>query len=169
MHQFLKTSILIGAALCSVMAADAMAADSGYPTKPVKWVVPFSPGGSADAVPRLVAQRLAPSYTVVIDNHTGAGGNIGADVVAKAAPDGYTLLASTTAPIVVNRYLYPNVPFAPEDLVPIAVFGSAPIVLAVRADLPMNSASNLVVQRYPNEFRPNTPLGTPLPMCMARK
>jgi len=140
----------IAAALCGLAFAGAAHAQASYPERTIKWIVPFPAGGSADAVPRMIAQRLGGKYNVVIENRTGAGGNIGADAAAKATPDGYTFLASTPAPVVVNRYLYKSVPFAADALAPITVFGRAPIVLAVRKELPVNSLSEFIAYARAN-------------------
>jgi len=125
-------------------------AQSSYPERPIKWIVPFPAGGSADAVPRMISQRLSPKYNIVIENRTGASGNIGADAVAKASADGYTFLASTPAPIVVNRYLYKSVPYSADALAPITVFGRAPIVLVVRKQLPVNSLAEFIAYARTN-------------------
>src|SRR3982750_4288124 len=84
-----------------------------YPLKPVRVIVPFAPAGSTDVTARVVAQKLADAWRqqVIVDNRAGAGGNIGAEAVAKAAPDGYTLLLATTGVMAINHKLYRSMPF----------------------------------------------------------
>ncbi|MGH8811249.1 MAG: Bug family tripartite tricarboxylate transporter substrate binding protein [Advenella sp.] len=117
-----------------------------YPDKPITIVVPFPAGGTADVLPRIVAQMLAEKWgqPVVIQNRTGAGGNIGTDYVAKANPDGYTLLVTPPAPLAINRNLYKDLPFDPESFALITVLASVPNVLAVRNDLPVNSTRDFI-------------------------
>src|SRR3974390_724503 len=105
----------------------------GYPSHPVKIIVPFPAGGTADVMPRIFGDWLARRWgqPVVVENRAGAGGNIGAEVAAKAEPDGYTLLAAPPSPLVINQNLYPRLPFDPTEFVPIAVMGRVPNALLV--------------------------------------
>ena len=93
----------------------ATAAEAAYPDRPIRIVVPFPPGGSTDFSARILAAHLPGTLrqTIVIDNRGGAGGNIGADIAAKAAPDGYTLLVSPEGPITISTSLYPKLPYIP--------------------------------------------------------
>jgi len=120
------------AALCT--AASLHAQD--YPARVVKIAVPFPAGGTADVMPRILAQWLSRKWgqSVIIENHTGAGGNIGAELVAKSAPDGYTLLASPPPPLVINQSLYPHLEFDPLQFVPIVVMARVPNALVVNPD-----------------------------------
>src|SRR5215467_15940358 len=120
------------AALCT--AASLQAQD--YPARVVKIAVPFPAGGTADVMPRILAQWLSRKWgqSVIIENHTGAGGNIGAEVVAKSDPDGYTLLASPPPPLVINQNLYPHLGFDPLQFVPIIVMARVPNALVVNPD-----------------------------------
>jgi len=104
-----------------------------YPTHVVKIVVPYPPGGTADVMPRIVGGWLSRKWgqSVIIENRTGAGGNIGAEVVAKADPDGYTLLSSPPGPLVVNQNLYKHLEFDPLQFVPIVVLGRVSNALVV--------------------------------------
>src|SRR5262245_31140885 len=104
-----------------------------YPTRPVHIVVPFPPGGTADALPRLIGDWLARKWgqSVIIENKAGAAGNIGAEAVANAEPDGYTLLSSPPPPLVVNQNLYPKLGFDPAAFVPITVMAIVPTALVV--------------------------------------
>jgi tripartite-type tricarboxylate transporter receptor subunit TctC len=118
-----------------------------FPSRPVRLVVPFPPGGPTDIVARPVAQMLgeALKQTVVIDNRGGAGGSIGADVVAKAAPDGYTLLMGTVGTNAINAALYPKLPHDPtRDFTPIALVASAPVALVMHPEVPARSVRELV-------------------------
>ena len=120
------------AALCT--AASLHAQD--YPARVVKIAVPFPAGGTADVMPRILAQWLSRKWgqSVIIENHTGAGGNIGAELVAKSAPDGYTLLASPPPALVINQNLYPHLEFDPLQFVPIVVMARVPNALVVNPD-----------------------------------
>jgi tripartite-type tricarboxylate transporter receptor subunit TctC len=117
-----------------------------YPSGVIRIIVPFPPGGTADALPRIVADKLREKWgqPVVIDNRSGAGGNIGAELVAKSEPDGYTLLASPPGPIAINEALYKELAFNPSDLEPATLLGSVPNVLAVRPNFPAKTAYDFV-------------------------
>jgi tripartite-type tricarboxylate transporter receptor subunit TctC len=97
------------------------AAAQEWPAKPVRMIVPFPPGGSADLMPRAVAERLAERWgqPVIVENRPGAAGNIGADIVYRAEPDGYTLLSAPPPPLVINRFLYRSLPYDSSQFVPI--------------------------------------------------
>jgi tripartite-type tricarboxylate transporter receptor subunit TctC len=124
-----------GAALALAVAFTALAEVSAqdYPARAVKIIVPFPAGGTADAMPRLFGDWLSRKWgqPVVIENRTGAAGNIGAEAVAKAEPDGYTLLSAPPPPLVINRLLYRNLPYDSSRFVPISVIGAIPNVLLV--------------------------------------
>ena len=131
----------IAAALGLALASPALLAQgtaAAWPTRPVTMIVPFAPGGSTDVVARMLGQKLGEMWrtTVIIDNRAGAGGNIGAALVAKAAPDGYTLLMASGSILTVNPHLYQKLAFdAKKDFVPITNVASGPMVVLV----PMNS------------------------------
>jgi tripartite-type tricarboxylate transporter receptor subunit TctC len=107
-----------------------------YPEHTVKIVVPFPAGGTADVVPRIIAEWLSRKWgqSVIVEDRTGAGGNIGAEVVAQSDPDGYTLLSSPPPPLVINQNLYPHLNFDPTKFVPIIVIGRVPNALVVNPD-----------------------------------
>jgi tripartite-type tricarboxylate transporter receptor subunit TctC len=107
-----------------------------YPAHTVKIIVPFPAGGTADVMPRIIAAWLSHQWgqSVIIENHAGAGGNIGAELVAKSDPDGYTLLASPPPPLVINQNLYPHLGFDPTKFVPVVVIGRVPNALVVNPD-----------------------------------
>jgi len=131
----------------SVASRPSAAPDLGFPRKPVRLVVPWPPGGLTDAVARTLATRLSAlaGQPVVIENRAGAAGNIGADAIAKAAPDGYSLLLGSSGTLAVNSSLYANIPFdAQGDFAPIAYLGDVPVVLVVSADSPVRSTADLV-------------------------
>lgn len=122
-------------------------AQPGFPTHPVRLIVPFAAGASLDAVSRTLGRALEARWgqPVVVENRTGAGGNIGAQVVATAAPDGHTLLAGTSGLITVNPHLYQNLGFdIPRDLAPVAMLGSLPNVMVVPASSPARSVAEFI-------------------------
>lgn len=135
--------------LCIVLAAalPLSATAQSYPARPLKIVVPLSAGGPTDTLARIIAQPLAKrlGQPVVIENRPGAGGNIGADAVAKAPPDGYTLFLGTSGPLSINSSLYSRLPFDPaKDFAPIAAIASAPFVVAVNPKLPARTLGQLI-------------------------
>jgi tripartite-type tricarboxylate transporter receptor subunit TctC len=130
-----------------VAAPCAALAQSGYPTQPIKVVVPFPPAGGTDVVTRLLTEKLraATGWTLVVDNKPGAGGNIGMDFVAKSKPDGYTLGMGQTANLAINPTLFPKMPYdAAKDLVPVALVAAQPVVLVVRADSRFMAVADIV-------------------------
>lgn len=125
-----------------------MAQAQTYPDKAVRIIVPFAPGGSADIVGRIMSQKLSErlKQSVVIDNRGGGGGNIGSDMVAKAQPDGYTLLVGTVGSLTINPSLYKKMPYDPlKELTPLAYLGSTPNVLVVHTSLPVKSVRELII------------------------
>src|SRR5215212_739172 len=127
-----------------MMASLANAQD--WPSKPVRIIVPFPAGGSADLMPRIVAEKLSEKWgqPVIVDNRPGAAGNIGADAVFRAEPDGYTLLSSPPPPLVINRSLYAKLTYDASQFVPITVIGAIPNVLLVHPKLGANSVAELI-------------------------
>ena len=117
-----------------------------WPTKTVRIVVPFPAGGSADLMPRIVAERLSQRWnqSVIVENRPGAAGNIGADVVFRSEPDGYTLLSGPPPPLVINRLLYPKLSYDSTQFVPITVIGAIPNVLLVNPKLEVKSVQDLI-------------------------
>jgi tripartite-type tricarboxylate transporter receptor subunit TctC len=109
-----------------------------YPSKPIKVIVPFAPGGNLDVTSRIVGEHMAKTLgqPVVIENRAGAGGALGSDVVAKSAPDGYTLVAGTTATTVVSPLLVPNPPYQLQSFAPVGMMAVTPLVLEVPAASP---------------------------------
>lgn len=136
MKRRLITQALLALSMAGVLAplpaAVAGEAPSAWPTRPARIVVPFPPGGSADVMARFVAQRMSEKYgqQFIVENRAGAAGNIGADAVAKAAPDGYMLGLMTSGPLANNKHLYKNMPFDPQkNLTPIVLVGEIPLVI----------------------------------------
>ncbi|WP_251863225.1 tripartite tricarboxylate transporter substrate binding protein [Achromobacter sp. Marseille-Q4962] len=128
------------------LAAGAASAGPAWPEKPLTLVVPYPPGGPTDIVARVVAQGLgdALGQTVIVDNRSGAGGNIGADMVAKSAPDGYTLLMATTAHAI-NMSLFRNLGYDTQrSFAPVSLLTKGPLVIVTRPDLPAHSVSELI-------------------------
>jgi len=150
---------------CLGLAPMAYGADA-YPTKPVRLVVPFAPGGGSDFIGRLVAQKLAErlGQPVIVENRPGAGGTVGAELAIKSPPDGYTLLLMTITNAI-GMSLYPNLKYHPvRDLTPVAIFGNTGAVLLVNNDLPVKSAQDLVAlgKSKPGELTfASTGVGTP--------
>jgi len=117
-----------------------------WPAKAVRIIVPFPAGGSADLLPRVVAEKLTEKWRqpVIVDNRPGAAGNIGADAVFRAEPDGYTLMSSPPPPLVINRLLYPKLSYDAAQFVPITVIGAIPNVLLVHPKVGANSVAELI-------------------------
>ena len=139
--------ILASACLClAALVAAPVAAQDAYPSRPITIVVPFPPGGAADLLARLMGEKLATAFgqPVIVQNKPGATGNIGAEAVANAKPDGYTLLSTPPPPLVINKSLLPRLPFDPAQFVPITVIAGAPNVLVANARLRADSTDALV-------------------------
>lgn len=118
-----------------------------WPSKPVHFIVPFPAGGSTDIVARLIADRLSQSLnqTFVVENRAGAGGTLGSDLVAKAAPDGYTMLIGTSSTHAIAASLYSKLPYDPvRDFAPVTLLGTATIVLVVHPSVPVRSVTELI-------------------------
>src|SRR3972149_2344376 len=122
------------AGLIAILAAASLTASAQYPTKPIRVVVTFLPGGSADILARIVAPKLSAAWgqPVIVDNRAGAGGNVGAEAVAKAAPDGYTLMFTPPPPPGINLFLYQQMAFDPRTaFAPVSVMAVMPNILIV--------------------------------------
>jgi len=140
-------------ALAAVVSPWPALAQDSYPSKPIKLIVPFAPGGSADLVGRLMAEELRAELgqPVVVENRAGAGGNIGGDYVAKAAPDGYTLLLAATGPIVVNPSLYARMSYDPaKDLAPITLVERDHNLMAVNTAVPVKNVREFIAYAKAN-------------------
>ncbi|MEO3472629.1 tripartite tricarboxylate transporter substrate binding protein [Roseomonas sp. CAU 1739] len=136
----------LGLGLAGVALARPALAQGGWPSRPIRWVVPFAPGGNIDVMARLYAEPLSRELgqPVVVENRAGAAGSIGADFVAKAAPDGYTILMGSVVNAI-NVGLYRNLTFDfVKDLAPVALLYSVPSILLVRPDFPARDVAELV-------------------------
>jgi tripartite-type tricarboxylate transporter receptor subunit TctC len=153
----MKIGWVFGRAVCATLAVllsfPLLAAEQAYPSKPIRLVVPFPAGGSLDVVARAIGQKLTEAWgqPVVIDNRPGAGGNIGADLVAKSAPDGYTILEGALSTHAVNVSLYAKMPYDPiKDFAPITLVAVTPNVLVLNASYPVNSVPELLAYARAN-------------------
>ncbi|RYF36924.1 MAG: tripartite tricarboxylate transporter substrate binding protein, partial [Comamonadaceae bacterium] len=145
MNRHRRQALTLACAALGTLALPALAQD--YPAKPIRLVVPFAAGGGSDIVARTVAQKLSESLgqPVVVDNKPGAGGNIGTDLVAKAAPDGYTIVMGVFGPIAVNASLFGNLPYDPvRDFAPITQAVTVTNMLAVHPSVPANTVRELI-------------------------
>jgi tripartite-type tricarboxylate transporter receptor subunit TctC len=146
-----------GLTTAGVLPQTALAQSAEWPTRGLRIVVPFGPGSTPDVFARLVAERLSPALKqpVIVENRAGAGGNIGTDAVAKAAPDGYTIGVSITGPLVNNTVLYRSMPYDPfRDLAPVTLGAVQPNVLVVSSDLGVNTLPELMtlLRRHPGRY-----------------
>ena len=143
--------LFVAAASLAAMPAPLLA-QTGFPNKSVRLIVPFPAGGSADFLTRVVGEKLSLKWgqPVVVDNRAGAGGNIGAEAVYRADPDGYVLLSSPPGPLSINHNLYKQLPFEPAKFVPITVLAIVPNVISVKVDLPVNSVKELIAYAKAN-------------------
>ena len=148
---------LIGVAgIAFAAAAGAQTAD--YPTKPIRLVVPFPPGGATDLIARAVAQKLGETWgqSVVVDNRPGAGGNIGTELVARSAPDGYTLEMGTVGTHAINASLYAKLPYDHvKDFAPVILVAGVPNVLVVNPAVPVSSVQELIAYAKANPGKLN--------------
>ncbi|HEV7457568.1 MAG TPA: tripartite tricarboxylate transporter substrate binding protein [Roseococcus sp.] len=149
---------LLGAALAAPLAAPGLArAQAAWPSRPLRIVVPFAPGGAVDITGRLLAERLQPllGVSVVVENRGGAGGNLGGDMVAKAEPDGHTILLGTASMLAANKFLYRrSMPFDPiRDLAPVTRVVTGTVLLVVNARRPWQNFQELVAAARANPGR----------------
>lgn len=158
---------LIAAAMASLFAAGTVGAQD-FPTRPVTLVIPFAAGGSTDLVGRLIAERMSAELgqTVVVENKGGAGGNLGAAQVAKATPDGYTILMGTVATHALNPTLYKKMPYDPvTSFAPVSLLVIVPNVLVVNPDFPAKTTEELIalLKKEPGKYSyASSGNGTPL-------
>ena len=129
-----------------------------YPNKPIKIVIPYGPGGAPDILGRLIGVKIQTSLgqPVVVENYPGAGGTIGTDFVAKAPPDGYTILVATTANLSISPHLYPKMPYnALKDFTPITLVANSPLILTVSKNVPANNLKELIAYGKANPDKLN--------------
>lgn len=153
---------------CSLAAASlSVHAEAVYPAKPIRLVVAFSPGGSADILARLLAERMAENLgkPVIVENKAGASGNIGGDYVARAAPDGYTLLLASAGPTVINPSLYSNMSYKPAtDLAPVSLLVKDYNLMVINASIPARNLKEFIAyaKSHPGKLSFGSPgTGTP--------
>ena len=141
-----KTLAACAVGLVAALAASLAGAQGTFPTRTVRFIVPFPGGGINDVLARIVGEKLQTRWgqPIVIENKTGAGGNIGAELAYQSEGDGYTLLLSPPGPLAVNQSLYKQLSYKPQEFVPITVVGSVPNVVIVRKELPVNSLKELI-------------------------
>ncbi|MCZ2495849.1 tripartite tricarboxylate transporter substrate binding protein [Xylophilus sp. Kf1] len=142
-----RTTLAAAVALGALLATGGAVAQAAYPSKPIRLIVPFPPGGGTDLIARTVAQKLTETlkWTIVIDNRPGAGGNLGVDTAAKSPADGYTLVMGQTSNLAINPTLYSKLPYDPlKDLVPVIVVSNSPIVIAVPQQSPFKTFADVV-------------------------
>jgi tripartite-type tricarboxylate transporter receptor subunit TctC len=141
-----KTLAACAVGLVAALAASLAGAQGTFPARTVRFIVPFPGGGINDVLARIVGEKLQTRWgqPIVIENKTGAGGNIGAELAYQSEGDGYTLLLSPPGPLAVNQSLYKQLSYKPQEFVPITVVGSVPNVVIVRKELPVNSLKELI-------------------------
>ena len=133
--------------LLALPALPSVAFAQAWPSKPIKWVVPFAPGGTTDILARTVGEKLgaALGQPVIVENRPGAGGGVGADFVAKSPPDGYTLVGGTISTHAINTSLYKSLPYDPvRDFVPITLIARLPNLLVINPNVPAKNVAELV-------------------------
>ena len=158
MHNFIFRGIVAALVGASVLMRPAVAQDAaGFPAKPIRIIVPFPAGGTADILPRVLAEKLSARWNqgVLVENRAGAGGNIGAEAVAKAEPDGYTLLSSPPGPLTINHNLYARLAFDPTAFVPVTVIAAVPNVLLVNPKVAANTVQELIAYARSNADKLN--------------
>jgi tripartite-type tricarboxylate transporter receptor subunit TctC len=140
------TRTLVVALFALIALAPAAQAQSGFPNRTVKFIVPFPAGGINDVLARIVSDKLQAKWgqPIIIEQKVGAGGNIGADVAAQAEPDGHTLFVAPPGPLAINQNLYKKLSYRPEDFVPITILGAVANVAFVKKELPAQSLKELV-------------------------
>src|SRR5262249_35614880 len=141
----------------ALFACGPAAAQSVYPVRPVKFIVPFPGGGINDVLARIVGDKLSAKWgqPVIVENRTGAGGNIGAEAAAQAEGDGYTIMVAPPGPLAINRSLYKHLAYDSTAFVPITLIGSVPNLVIVRKDLPVNSVKELIDYIKQNDGKVN--------------
>lgn len=142
-----RYATVIGASVLCAMLSSGLLAQQGYPVKPIRMVVPQPAGGTSDILARIAGQKIteATGQQVVAENRAGAGGNIGTELVARAAPDGYTLLTVAGSTLTVNPSMYRKLPFDTlKDLAPITIIAEVPNILIVHPSLPVKSVRELI-------------------------
>ena len=165
--------LLAGVLLCASVPAWSAQPASDYPNKPVRVIVTFSPGGGTDLMARTIGQKLADAWgkPFVVDNRAGASGVIGTEIVARAAPDGYTLLLATSSGLIINPLLKKNLPYDPfRDFAPVSLLATNPTLLVVNPALPVTTVKALIAyaKSKPRQLNYATVgQGSPIHLAMA--
>jgi len=151
-----KTLTAVAVLIAGLTFSHAPAAQE-YPARPIRIIVPFSPGGGSDTLARLLAEKLHAKWgqAVVVENRVGAGGNLGAEAVANAAPDGHTVLISSPGPVVINKSLYAKLGFDPDTFVPVSVIATNHSVLAVHTKTGAQDLTQLIASAKTNPDKLN--------------
>ena len=141
-----RRTLLMGLASIALAFPGVIRAQDAWPAKPIRLVVPFAPGGASDIIARLIAKDLSVNLKqpVVVDNRPGAAGTLGADIVAKSAPDGYTILLGDVSVVMTYPSLYKTLPFAPKDLIPVVNIATFGLIMVTAAGSPINSLQDVV-------------------------
>lgn len=144
--RFRATALAIVGILAAAILPARGQVPPGFPVKPIKFIVPFPGGGINDVLARIAADKLAAKWgqTIVVENKTGAGGNIGADFAAQAEPDGHTLFITPPGPLAINQSLYRQLSYRPEDFVPVTVLAAVTNLIIVRPEIGVNSVAELI-------------------------
>lgn len=154
----MRVSTWVRVTLVALLMASGTGTAQNYPTRPVRFIIPFAPGGNTDLQGRLIAQKLSDAWAqqVVVDNRGGAGGTLGVDVAAKAAPDGHTLVLASFGNILVGPALYRKLPYDPmKDLAPVVLVSTPPGLLVVNPTLPAKDVQELIAYARSNPGRIN--------------
>jgi tripartite-type tricarboxylate transporter receptor subunit TctC len=168
--KFILETAFVAATLIVAAAVTAAAQDS-YPSRLIKIVVPLPPGPFADMLPRMIGEKLAARWgqPVIIENRAGAAQNLGAEIVARAEPDGYTLLVTPPGPLVLNQSLYAKLAFDPEAFVPVTVLVALPYVLLARPQVPFTTLPDMIAyaKANPDKLNFGSPgIGSPPQLAM---
>ena len=145
-HRAIRSMALLLGVIAGLMTAG-HAASQTYPNKPVRLIAPYPPGGTSDILARIAGQKLMDAWNerVVVDNRPGASGSLGTEIAAKAAPDGYTIVIGSVAPIVLNPLFYPKIQYQSlRDFIPVSLIGAAPQLLVVHPGVPAKSVKELI-------------------------
>jgi tripartite-type tricarboxylate transporter receptor subunit TctC len=156
MNRVSRAVLLLAAAGLAAAPVTAFA-QADYPSRPIKVIVPLAPGGTADILPRIIGEKLSIRFgqPVVIENRAGGGQHIGTEAVARAEPDGYTLLASAAGPLVINPSLSPSLSYDPAAFAPVSIMASLPYVLVVNPRVPVSNVAELVAYAKANPDKLN--------------
>jgi len=152
---FTKTTLLKALLLAATFMLPGMSQAQNYPTKPIKFLVPYPAGGTTDVLARLVAEKVGAKFgqPVIVENRGGAGGNIGAEAVWRASADGYSLLFASAGPLAINKNLYPKLGYDQDTFTPISLIAASPNVLIASTKLPVNSLTQLIAYAKANPDR----------------